>query len=40
MRKALLASLALTPVLLHAQANSPAQPKSTLESRLTAPKEL
>ena len=33
MRKALLAALALSPVLLHAQANSPAQ----LESRLAAP---
>jgi TonB family protein len=33
MRKALLATLALSPVLLHAQANSPAQ----LESRLAAP---
>ncbi len=33
MRKALLASLALSPVLLHAQANSPAQ----LESRLSPP---
>jgi TonB family protein len=40
MRKALLATLALSPVLLHAQANSPAQPKNTLESRLSAPKEL
>jgi len=40
MRKALLATLALTPVLLHAQANSPAQPKNTLESRLSAPKEI
>ena len=33
MRKALLATLALSPVLLHAQANSPAQ----LESKLAAP---
>jgi TonB family protein len=33
MRKALLATLALSPVLLHAQANSPAQ----LESKLSAP---
>ena len=40
MRKALLVVLALTPVLLHAQANSPVQPKSTLESRLAAPKEI
>jgi TonB family protein len=37
MRKALLATLALSPVLLHAQANSPAQPQTTLESRLAAP---
>ena len=37
MRKALLATLALSPVLLHAQANSPAQPQATLESRLAAP---
>ena len=38
MRKALLATLALSPVLLHAQANSPAQPQgSVLESRLAAP---
>lgn len=40
MRKALLATLALSPVLLHAQANSPAQPKATLESRLATPKEI
>ena len=40
MRKALLATLALSPVLLHAQANSPAQPRNTLESRLSAPKEI
>src|ERR1700751_1895107 len=33
MRRALLATLALSPVLLHAQANSPAQ----LESKLAAP---
>ncbi|WP_035347901.1 energy transducer TonB [Edaphobacter aggregans] len=33
MRKAFLAALALSPVLLHAQANSPAQ----LESKLAAP---
>jgi|SRR5580765_6188031 len=38
MRKALLATLALAPVMLHAQANSPAQPK--LESRLDAPNEI
>jgi TonB family protein len=39
MRKALLATLALSPVLLHAQANSPAQPQasSVLESRLASP---
>src|SRR5947209_17346486 len=37
MRKALLATLALSPVLLHAQANSPAQPNVTLDSRLAAP---
>jgi len=37
MRKALLATLVLSPVLLHAQANSPAQPQNTLESRLAAP---
>lgn len=37
MRKAILAILALSPVLLHAQANSPAQPQTTLESRLAAP---
>ncbi len=40
MRKAILASLALSPVLLHAQAKSPAQPKNVLESRLAAPAEL
>lgn len=39
MRKALLAALALSPALLHAQANSPAQPKNVLESRLAAPAE-
>src|SRR3954452_23319091 len=37
MRKALLATLALFPVLLHAQANSPAQTQVALESRLAAP---
>lgn len=37
MRKALLATLALSPVLLHAQANSPAQTQVALESRLAAP---
>lgn len=40
MRKAILAALALSPVLLHAQANSLAQPKTTLESRLATPKEI
>jgi hypothetical protein len=40
MRKAILASLVLSPVLLHAQAKSPAQPKNVLESRLAAPAEL
>lgn len=33
MRKALLATLLLSPVLLHAQANSPAQPQIALASR-------
>jgi len=37
MRKAILAALALSPVMLHAQANSPAQAKPTLESRLATP---
>ncbi len=38
MRKALLATLALSPVLLHAQASSPAQPQgSVLESKLATP---
>ena len=37
MRTAILAALALTPVVLHAQANSPAQAKPTLESRLSPP---
>ena len=37
MRKAILAALALTPLVLHAQANSPAQAKTTLESRLAPP---
>jgi TonB family protein len=35
MRKAILATLALSPMLLHAQANSPAQ---TLQSKVVAPK--
>jgi TonB family protein len=38
MRKVIVATLALTPMLLHAQANSPAQPQtsapSTLQSKL------
>ena len=45
MRKVIVAALALTPMLLHAQANSPAQtqsssPASTLQSKLVQPKEL
>ncbi len=43
MRKVIVATLALTPMLLHAQANSPAQPQSTpntLQSRLDSPKEI
>jgi TonB family protein len=43
MRKVIVATLALTPMLLHAQANSPAQtqPSSsiTLQSKLIQPKE-
>jgi TonB family protein len=44
MRKVIVAVLALTPMLLHAQANSPAQTKSsaapsTLQSKLVQPKE-
>ena len=40
MRKVILAALALSPMLLHAQANSPAQPQaSTLQSRLEQPNE-
>lgn len=44
MRKVIVAALALTPMLLHAQANSPAQTKtspssSTLQSKLIQPKE-
>jgi TonB family protein len=40
MRKVILATLALSPMLLHAQANSPAQPQaSTLQSRLEQPNE-
>jgi TonB family protein len=45
MRSVFVAALALTPMLLHAQANSPAQPKtpgasSTLQSTLIQPKEM
>jgi TonB family protein len=44
MRKVIVAILALTPMLLHAQANSPAQTQSpgtptTLQSKLVQPKE-
>jgi TonB family protein len=45
MRKVIVAALALTPMLLHAQVNSPAQTQSpasstTLQSKLIQPKEL
>ena len=42
MRKVIVATLALTPMLLHAQANSPAktQPSSTLQSKLVSPPEI
>ena len=45
MRKVIVAALALTPMLLHAQANSPAQTQSspastTLQSKLVQPAEL
>ena len=45
MRNVIVAALALTPMLLHAQANSPAQtqsssPSSTLQSKLVQPTEL
>ncbi len=46
MRTVIAATLALTPMLLHAQANSPAQTQSspsssnTLQSKLVEPKEL
>jgi hypothetical protein len=45
MRKVIVATLALTPMLLHAQANSPAQTQpsptsTTLQSKLVQPKEL
>jgi TonB family protein len=42
MRKVIVAALALSPMLLHAQANSPAQPKSaatTMQSKLVAPEK-
>ena len=40
MRKVILATLALSPMLLHAQANTPAQPQaSTLQSRLEQPND-
>jgi hypothetical protein len=43
MRKVIVATLALTPMLLHAQANSPAQTQSsgtTLQSKFIQPAEL
>lgn len=45
MRKVIVATLALTPMLLHAQANSPAKPQpsptsSTLQSKLVQPGDL
>jgi TonB family protein len=41
MRKVLVAALALSPMMLHAQANSPAQPQSsTLQAKLGQPNEL
>jgi TonB family protein len=45
MRKVIVATLLLTPMLLHAQANSPAQPQTsgtstTLQSNLVQPNEL
>jgi Gram-negative bacterial TonB protein C-terminal len=44
MRKVIVATLALTPMLLHAQVNSPAQtqpsPSPTLQSKLIQPKEI
>ncbi len=43
MRKAIVAALALSPMLLHAQANSPVQsknvPATTLQSKLVAPEK-
>ena len=45
MRRVIVAALALTPMLLHAQANSPAKtqsssPSSTLQSKLVQPAEI
>jgi hypothetical protein len=44
MRKVIVATLALTPMLLHAQANSPVKnqtsPSPTLQSKLISPSEL
>jgi TonB family protein len=43
MRKVIVAALALSPMLLHAQANTPAQPRSaatTMQSKLVAPEKL
>ena len=45
MRSVIIAALALSPMLLHAQANSPAQPQTsststTLQSKLIQPKEI
>jgi TonB family protein len=42
MHSVIVATLALTPMLLHAQANSPAQPKTStnLQSKLIQPKEM
>src|SRR5882757_5123195 len=43
MRKVIMAAIALSPILLHAQANSPAQPQAAnapvLQSKLVQPKE-
>jgi TonB family protein len=40
MRKAILATLALSPMLLHAQVNSPAKTQTVLESKVDAPKSM
>jgi len=45
MRSVIVATLALTPMLLHAQANSPAQPQTsgtstTLQSKLIRPNDI